>query len=59
MIISINEGGLSNRIKSLVSVIRLSKYNNKEYKVYWKVLNSYKKQNHILNCSFNKFCKQF
>ena len=54
MNISSNEGGLSNRIKSLVSVIRLSNYNKNEYKVYWKVLDSYKKNNHILNCSFNQ-----
>ena len=54
MNISINEGGLSNRIKSLVSVIRLSNHNKNEYKVYWKVLDSYKKNNHILNCSFNQ-----
>ena len=54
MIISTNIGGLSNRIKSLVSCLRYSYKNNIEAKVYWKVLNSYKTHTHILNCSFNK-----
>ena len=53
MIISINKGGLCNRIKSLVSVIRISKIENDEYKVLWEVLNNYKKDKHILNCPFN------
>ena len=57
MIISINTGGLSNRIKSVVSIIRYSKNFNINYKVRWKVLSSYKKNNHILNCQFNLLFK--
>jgi len=53
MIISTNNGGLSNRIKSLVSVIRYSKKFNTEYKIKWDILSSYKKNSHILNCPFN------
>ncbi len=51
--ISINEGGLSNRIKSWVSCYRISDDPN-QVKVYWKILDDYKKKNHILNCPFNK-----
>ena len=47
--ISTNIGGLSNRIKSWVSVIRI---NSNNYKVKWDVLDSYKKNIHILNCKF-------
>lgn len=54
MITSIHEGGLSNRIKSLISSIRYSNKHNIKYSIYWKVLNSYKKNNHILNCPFEK-----
>ena len=57
MIISINKGGLSNRIKSLASTIRYSKNFNINYKVYWNILKSYKKNNHILNCPFNLLFK--
>lgn len=57
MIISNNEGGLSNRIKSLVSVIRISKIKNTEYKVCWDILNDYNKKKHILNCPFNSLFK--
>ena len=57
MIVSINEGGLSNRIKSLVSCIRYSKKYNKNCKVYWKILDSYRTNNHILNCKFSKLFK--
>jgi hypothetical protein len=51
MIISINKGGLSNRIKSIVSSIRI-KPNN--YGVKWDILDSYDTHCHILNCPFNK-----
>ena len=54
MITSKHLGGLSNRIKSLVSCIRYSQKHNTNYYVYWKALNSYKTNNHILNCSFYK-----
>jgi len=43
-------GGLSNRIKSWVSVIRMD-FNN--YKIKWDVLDSYEKNTHILNCKFS------
>lgn len=49
-IISINKGGLANRIKSWVSVIKISKRRNTSYKVFWQILDSYNKCNHILNC---------
>ena len=54
MYISINEGGLANRIKSLVSCIKLGIENNENYYVKWNILDNYKKNNHILNCEFNK-----
>ena len=54
MIISTNKGGLSNRIKSLVSCLRFGSENNMESKVYWEILNSYKTHNHLLNCPFSK-----
>ena len=53
MIISNNKGGLSNRIKSWVSVMRISDNLNIEYKIYWKIISDYKNENHILNCDFN------
>ena len=54
MIISTNKGGLSNRIKSLVSCLRYGYENNIEPKLYWEILNLYKTNRHILNCSFSK-----
>lgn len=54
MIVSSNKGGLSNRIKSIVSCLRYAKKNNYKVKVYWEVLNSYKTHNHILNCTLDK-----
>ena len=57
MIISINEGGLSNRIRCISSCIRYSKRYNINFKVFWKILDSYIKNTHILNCSFNKLFK--
>jgi len=54
MFISINNSGLSNRIKSLVSCIKLAEENNKDYKVKWDILDNYKSNIHILNCSFDK-----
>ena len=47
MIISTNVGGLSNRIKSLVSCIRYSHEYNMEVGVYWLVLDSYQKNLHL------------
>lgn len=50
-IISTNKGGLANRIKSWVSVIKISKRRHTNYKVFWQVLDSYtNNNNHILNC---------
>lgn len=57
MIISKNKGGLSNRIKSLVSCLRYANENNIDARVYWPILDSYKTEKHILNCSFNKLFK--
>lgn len=54
MIISNNIGGLSNRIRCIVSCIRYAKKNNINYGVYWLVIDSYKTHKHILNCSFDK-----
>jgi len=54
MIISTNIGGLSNRIKSLVCAFRIADIKQKEYGVIWEILNTIKKKNHILNCSFDK-----
>ena len=54
MNVSTNKGGLANRIKSIVSVIRMSNKNGSPYGVLWEVQDSYKKHNHILNCPFNK-----
>ena len=54
MYVSTNSSGLSNRLKSLVSVIKLAEENNSDYKVKWDILDDYDKNNHILNCSFDK-----
>ena len=51
--ISTNNGGLSNRLKSYVSALRL----DPNAKIYWPILNSYRNHNHILNCSFSKLFK--
>jgi len=52
LIISTNEGGLSNRIKSWVSCYRLTP-NKDKVKVYWPILDNYEKNCHILNCPFD------
>ena len=52
MYISTNKGGLSNRIKSLVSCIKLSDENDCKYAVKWDIINNYNKNDHLLNCSF-------
>lgn len=54
MIISYNQGGLCNRIKSWVSCQRYAIEKNTSYKVIWKVLNNYKTNKHILNCKFSE-----
>ena len=43
MIVSTNIGGLSNRIKSLVSAIRIADIKQEEYGVIWEIINSIKK----------------
>ena len=53
LVISTNEGGLSNRIKSWVSCYRITP-NNENVRVYWSILDNYETKKHILNCSFNK-----
>lgn len=52
MIISYNQGGLCNRIKSWVSCERYSKEFNVPSKVIWKVIKNYDTNQHILNCEF-------
>lgn len=54
MIISTNIGGLSNRIRCLVSCMRAAKLNNISYGVFWKCLDSYETHTHLLNCSFSQ-----
>jgi hypothetical protein len=54
MIVSTNKGGLANRIKSLVSCLRYGEENNVKAGVYWKILNSYENEKHILNCGFKE-----
>jgi len=54
MYISTNKGGLSNRIKSFVSCIKLADENNNKYAIKWDIINNYKKDDHLLNCSFNE-----
>lgn len=53
LMISTNNGGLSNRLKSYISALRL----DPNAKIYWPILDSYKTHNHILNCSFSKLFK--
>lgn len=57
MIISTNIGGLSNRIRCLISCIRYAKKYNINFGINWKVLDSYDKNAHILNCSYNRLFK--
>lgn len=52
MIISANKGGLSNRLKSWVSAIKLANEKKQKYGVYWPILDSYQKNTHLLNCKF-------
>lgn len=52
MIISINIGGLSNRLKCLVSCMRYADMVSTDCGVLWKVLNDYSKHVHILNCDY-------
>lgn len=54
MIISINKGGLSNRIKALVSCMRYANEKGIQCGVLWKVLNDYNKDVHILNCEYRE-----
>ena len=54
MYISTNNSGLANRIKSLVSCIKLASENNSKFYVQWNILDNYDKDIHILNCEFNK-----
>ena len=56
-VISNNQGGLSNRMKSLISAIRYSVHHNIDYYVNWPILNSYSTHNHILNCKFESLFK--
>ena len=53
MYISTNKGGLSNRIKSLISCMKLADEYNTEYKVKWDIIDNYKNVHHLLNCSFS------
>lgn len=52
MIISTNEGGICNRIKSWISCIRYATENKIECKIQWKVISDYNDNKHILNCKF-------
>ena len=52
--VATHTGGLSNRIKCIVSCIRLLSKNGGDLKVFWKILDNYNKNHHILNCPFNK-----
>lgn len=56
-IISQNNGGLSNRIKSLVSCLRYSNENNINCILKWDILDNYNKNIHLLNCNFNLLFK--
>ena len=53
MIISFNQGGLCNRIKAWVSVQRYSHEFNCEYKIAWKIIDSYQINKHLFNCKFS------
>ena len=56
-IVSCNTGGLSNRVRNIVSCIRYAEYTNISYGVYWIVLNKDTNVCHYLNCQFNKLFK--
>lgn len=53
MIISTNFGGLSNRLKCLVSCMRYADLMDAECGIYWQVLDDYSKKVHILNCEYS------
>ena len=59
MIISVNAGGLCNRLKSLISCIRYADENDIDVRVFWEKSNDYNKRSHLLNCRFNKLFKNF
>ena len=52
MIVSANKGGLSNRIKSMVSCLRYGREHHISVGIQWPVLNSYTTAHHLLNCPF-------
>lgn len=54
IIVSTNSSGLSNRIKSFVSCVKIGIENNYTFKIKWDILDDYNKDTHILNCSFDK-----
>ena len=56
-ILSNNKGGLSNRLKSIASCIRMANFNLDLVCVEWKVISNYKHDNHILNCEYKKLIK--
>ena len=56
-ILSNNKGGLSNRLKSIASCIRMANFNLDHVCVEWEVISNYKHDNHILNCEYKKLIK--
>ena len=53
-IVSLHQGGISNRIKSFCSTVRQSVKLNCDYKLVWEILDNYNKNTHILNCNFSR-----
>jgi hypothetical protein len=57
-ILCTNKGGLSNRIKSFVSCLRYSDEHNLNCINYWRILNNYNENVHILNCGIHNIFKE-
>ena len=56
-VLSNNKGGLSNRLKSIASCIRLAKFDLDYVCVEWIVISNYKKNKNILNCDYKCLLK--
>ena len=53
MIIAANSGGLANRMRCIASCYKFSEDKTLTTGVVWKVLDDYRRDNHILNCPFS------
>ena len=53
MILATNKGGLANRMRCIASCYKFSEDKTLTTGVVWRVLDDYRRDNHILNCPFS------